>query len=120
MSTVTLSHPAAVEARLSEIENDLAEIQNELEDAALDWFRIKRKRERAHAERFIGADGSVADRNAVADRDTADAAYAATTGLMTAWEAEGRYEALKAKARVLDTRAAIGMSILRAQSRVGA
>jgi hypothetical protein len=110
---MTLSNPAAVQERLEAIEADLAIAQNELEDVAMEHFTAKRNKEKARATRFIEAnDGerSVAERTAIAERDTA----------LDGVEAEARYEALRSKVRVLDTRAAIGMSILRAQSRAGA
>jgi hypothetical protein len=94
-------------ARLESIENDLAETQNALEDAALAWFKAKRDRVKAHAEAYVQAEGTVGDRGAKADLATAD----------MGWEAEGRYEGLKAKARVLGDRAAIGMAILKSQGR---
>jgi hypothetical protein len=93
--------------RLEDIENDLAETQNALEDAAMDWYLVKRNRVKTHAEAFIKAEGTVGDRTAHADLATAD----------MGWEAEGRYEGLKAKARVLGDRAAIGMAILKSQGR---
>lgn len=109
MSTLTLSDPAAVHMRLEEIDRELALLQNDLEEAALIWFKAKKERERTRAAAFIAADGSVAERGAKADLANADLGIAE----------EATYEALKAKARVLDTRAAIGMSILRSQGRAG-
>jgi hypothetical protein len=102
-----LSDPAVVQARLNEIDIDLATRQNKLESAALDWFRGKREREKARAEAFLAAGGTVAERNAIADK---------TTALLFV-EDEAKYEAQKSVVRVLDTRAAIGMSLLRSQSR---
>lgn len=107
--TVTLSDPAAVQARLEEIERDLAIRQGALEAAALGWFRAKRDRERQRALAYIGATGTVAERNAIADRDTA----------MLGASEEAEYEALKAVVRTLETRSAIGMSILKSQTRIG-
>lgn len=104
---MSLSHPGIVLRRLEEIEADLAERQGPLEDAAMQWFRAKRDRERARAEAFITATGTVAERNAQADKATA----------LMGVEAEARYEALKAVTRVLETRASIGQSILRSQAR---
>jgi hypothetical protein len=107
---MTLSSPSVVMARLEEIDRDLAERQNRLEEAAMRWYRAKRDRERARAEAWLAAEGTVAERNAVADRETA---------LMGASD-EASYEALKSVVRVLDTRASIGQSLLKAQSRSGA
>lgn len=106
--TATLSDPQAVIARLDAIEHDLAVRQNALEAAALAWFRAKRDRERQRALAFISATGTVAERNAIADRDTA----------MLGAPEEAEYEALRAVVRVLDTRASIGQSLLKSQGRV--
>jgi hypothetical protein len=107
MTTATLSDPASVQIRLEEIDGELAILQNDLEDAALTWFKAKKNREQAHAAAFIAAEGPVAERTAKADL--------AMAGLGIAEEA--CYEALKAKSRVLEARASIGMSILRSQGR---
>ena len=103
----TLEAPAPVIARLEQIENDLALRQNALEAAALGWFRAKRDKERQRALVFIAAGGTVAERNAIADRDTS----------MIGVAEEAEYEALRAVVRVLETRASIGQSLLRSQSR---
>lgn len=102
-----LSHPAAVMARLAEIENDLAVRQNVLESAATTWFKAKREKEREWAKEFLLQEGTVAERKAVADAETA----------YIGREAEAEYESLKAVVRVLEARATIGQSILRAQGR---
>jgi hypothetical protein len=103
-----LTHPAAVMARLAEIENDLAVRQNALEAAGMAWFKGKRDKEFRFATAFLGAEGTVAERRAIADRETA--LYA------RGYEAE--WEALRAVVRVLETRANIGMALLKAQGRV--
>ena len=108
MTAPTLSHPGAVVTRLEEIEADLAARQNALESAALDWFRAKRDKEHAWAVAFLSAEGTVAERKAVADRQTA----------LDGRESEAEYEALRSVVRVLDTRATIGMAILKAQGRI--
>jgi hypothetical protein len=105
----TLSSPAMVQRRLEEIDCDLGERQNALEEAALEWFRSKRDREKARAESFLTAEGTVDELNAIADRATADLGR----------EHEAQYESQRAVVRVLDTRAAIGMAILKSQGRVG-
>lgn len=102
-----LSTPSLVEARLAEIENDLAVRQNDWERASLDWFRAKRDREKKRAEAFLSADGTVAERDAIATRDTAEVGM----------DSEAKYESLKAAVRVLETRASIGQSLLRSQGR---
>lgn len=103
-----LTHPGVIMARLAAIENDLALRQGALEAAGMAWFKAKRDREKARAVAFIAAEGTVAQRAAVADRDTA------TDGK----NEEAEWEALKAVVRVLETRASIGQSLLRAQGRV--
>ncbi len=104
---MTLSTPQAVEERLEAIEKDLAELQNDFEAAAFNWYLAKREREKAEAEAFLTAKGSIAARQAVAKVQTAHDGV----------EREARYEALKAKVRVLETRANIGMALLKAQGR---
>lgn len=104
---MTLSHPGAVLERLAAIENDLAARENALEAAALAWFRVKRDKEHKRAVEYLKATGTVAERNAVADVETA----------MLGAAEEAEWEALKAVVRVLETRASIGQSILRSQGR---
>jgi hypothetical protein len=104
---MTLSHPAAVVQRLEEIETDLASRQGEYEQAAMDWFTGKRDREKRHAESFLTAEGTVAQRTAIADSETA------TIGA----EHEAKYEALRAVTRTLEARSNIGMAILKSQGR---
>lgn len=105
--TLTLDNPHAVMGRLSDIENDLAVRQGALEAAARAWFIAKRDKEKARAVAFLRAEGTVAERNAIADEQTA----------LDGKHAEAEWEALKAVCRVLETRASIGQSILRAQGR---
>lgn len=104
-----LADPAAVQRRLDEIEEDLATRQNELEAAPLAHFRAKRNKERAYARAFLEAEGTVAERTANASRLTSHIGV----------EEEGAWEGKKAVVRVLDTRAAVGMAVLKAQGRVG-
>lgn len=107
MSAITLDSPAVVMERLAEIENDLAERQNGLERAGLAWFKAKRDREKKHAIEFLKAEGTVPQRNAIADKATAEIGA----------DDEASWEAQRAVVRVLETRASIGQSILRAQGR---
>ena len=104
-----LSDPARVIARLEEIERDLAVRQNALEAAAYSWFQAKRDREHERAVIFMRSAGTVAERQAQADIETA----------MSGKQEEAEWEALKAVVRTLEARASIGQSILRAQSRAG-
>jgi hypothetical protein len=96
-------------ARLDAIENDLAERQNDLEAAAMDYARAKRDYEREYATAFLGADGNVEERR--------QRARLAVKGDLNYAEAQGKYEGLKAVVRVLDTRASVAQSVLKAQSR---
>lgn len=105
--SATLSHPGAVVARLEEIDADLALRQNTLEDAARKWFIAKRDKEKARAVAFLSAQGTVAERSAKADEQTA----------LDGKNEEAEWEAVKAVVRVLEARASIGQSILRAQGR---
>jgi hypothetical protein len=104
---VSLADPATVINRLEEIEGDLASRQQELEDAALAWFRVKRDQEKQRAEAFITADGNSTERRMAADK--------ATT--LVGKEEEAKYEALRSVVKVLEARATIGQSLLRAQGR---
>lgn len=107
LADTPLPSPAAIVARLEAIEGDLAVRQNLLEHAAASWFRAKRDREKQYALEYMKAEGTVDARKAQA--------IEATT--LIGVEAEAEYEALKAVVRVLDTRASIGMALLKAQGR---
>lgn len=104
---MTLSTPQQVQARLEEIERDLAIRQVSLEAAALGWFRRKRDKEKQWAQAYLTATGPVQERKAHADL--------AVSVVGVTEEAE--YEAIKAVVRVLETRATIGQSLLRSQGR---
>jgi len=107
MSTATLSTPQQIMERLEQIEQDLADRQLELEEAALAWFRKKRDRERDWAVAFASAEGTDAKRKAHAIRESCHVGA----------EEEGRWEGLRAVVRVLETRATIGQSLLRSHGR---
>lgn len=107
MAAVTLDSPAVVMLRLQDIEQDLATRQNQLEDAALGWFRAKRDKEHKHAVVFIGAQGTVAERTQQAAREAS----------LIGREEEALYEALRAVVRTLETRSTIGMALLKSQAR---
>ena len=104
---MTLSNPAAVMERLEAIEKDFAELQNEFEEAARAYYIAKRDKEKHRAEEFLKAEGTVAERTAIAEKATA----------LDGRDAEATYEAFKAVVRVLEARMGIGQSILRAQGR---
>ena len=100
--------PAPVIARLEEIDGKLAEMQNLYEQAAFKWFQVRRTKEKQHAEEYLKASGTVNERAAHADLKTA----------VVGVKEEATYEMLKAGVKVLEARASIGQSILRAQGRV--
>jgi hypothetical protein len=102
-----LTDPGIVLNRLEAIENDLAIRQNSYEAAALAWFRAKREKEHARAVAFMKAEGTVAERQAQADIETA----------RVGMQEEAEYEATRAVMRTLETRASIGQSVLRSQAR---
>lgn len=104
---MTLHTPQEVMSRLQAIDDDLATRQNDLENAAFKWYTEKRERERAYAHAYIEATGTVDERKS----------HATQASYLIGVEAEARYEALKAVTRTLETRASIGQSILRAQTR---
>ncbi len=98
--------PSVVLSLLEGIERDLAARQNVLESAARAWYRVKRDREHARAVAFLSAEGTVAERQAHADVQTA----------LHGRNEEAEFEALRAVVRVLEARASIGQSILRSQA----
>lgn len=101
--------------RLEGIEQDLGERQNEYEAAAEDKHKLVRDYELRVARASLQAQGATATEKkwraleAIAASD--DELYAKLT------EAEGKYEGLKAAVRVLETRATIGQSLLKAMAR---
>jgi hypothetical protein len=93
--------------RLTDIETELAERQNDLEAAAFAWFTAKREREQTEAMEFMRAEGSVEARRQQAKR------ISAAIGA----EEEASWEGKRAVIRVLETRAMVGTAILKAQGR---
>ena len=104
---MTLATPQEVHARLEQIDRDLSVLQNELENAALDWFKAKRDREKHWASEFIAAQGTVGERKAKADLMVSDDSF----------QAEAVYESKRAVLKVLETRSNVGMAILKSQAR---
>jgi hypothetical protein len=96
-----------VTERLEAIERDLSERERELYDAAMGWFKKKRDLEHDRAVAFLAAEGTVAERQAKAARDNSNIGR----------DEEAEYEAIRAVVRVLETRANIGMALLKAQGR---
>lgn len=104
-----MTNPAVVMATLASIENDLATRQNGYEAAANAWFAARREQGRDYAIALLRAAGpSVTEKKAEADL----AAYA-TEGA----EFEAEFEAIRSVLKVLESRATICMSILKAQGR---
>lgn len=109
MSHPGMDNPQAVMDRLALIEEDLAKRQNSYEEAAERWFRAQREIGRVKARALLGSDKpSITEKKAEGDLAAYDVEGAA---------AEAEYEALRAAVKVLETRATIGMSILKAQGR---
>lgn len=104
---MSLSTPQQVQARLEELDTDLANRQNILESSAMAWFKKKRDREEAWARAYVSAEGPAHVRKAEADLAVA------TVGR----NEEAEYEAVKAVVRVMETRATIGMALLKTQGR---
>jgi hypothetical protein len=112
----TLSHPGAVQARLQEIDEELAAKQNAYEDAAKAHFKAKHEREVAKARAFLAA-RTDADGKVRTGQERAALAVLETGSIGV--EEEARWEALKGSVRALEARATIGTSLLKAQGRGG-
>ena len=89
--------PAEIHDKLETIEKDLEVRQNPLGEAAQKWFAAKRDQEKAFAEAFIAAEGSVEARKAAATVETSDIGRVE----------EAEFEARKRAIAVLETRATI-------------
>lgn len=108
------THPAGVMQRLADIETDLGTRQGDYETAADDRARLVRDWEHRLAVCMATAKGPNADSrkaNALLTAIEKDNLYERLR------DAEARFEACKVVVRTLETRATIGMSILRSQGR---
>lgn len=105
----------AYQERLQEIERDLAEKQPGYEQAADDAVRTEREFELRMARTKLTAKGST--ETAKKDRALETIAAAEDNLYERYTDAQARYAALKVANKVLETRAMIGMSLLRAQQR---
>jgi hypothetical protein len=105
-------NPADVMKKLEGIEEDLAKRIGPYETAAADFYRAKRDYERAFAEAYVAAEGS----NQKERESRAVIAIWKGEAYTSLIVAEAAYEAQKAAHRVLDTRASIGMALLKAMS----
>lgn len=95
--------------RLEAIETDLAERQPDLQKYAESWTRQKREKEKKWAEAYMQSDAKeVTTRKAAAIR--------ASEGIGV--EDEANYTALSKVCDVLNTRAMIGMALLKSHDRV--
>jgi hypothetical protein len=99
--------PAQIEERLQDIERDLAIRGPAYESAAERWYRVLREREHKHAIAFIGGEGNTTERREHAKRETA------LIGMVE----EAEYEGLRAAIKVMETRAMIGMALLKSAGR---
>lgn len=100
--------PAQIQMRLQDLDEDLASRQNAYERAAEAWYRILREREYQHAMEFMRAQGATVTERREAAREI--------TSLIGVNE-EAVYEGLRAAIKVLDTRAMIGMALLKSAGR---
>lgn len=101
--------PVQIIERLEQIEADLAERQPRLERAAEAWTRQKREKELAWARAYMSSTGSQ-----VTDRKAAAVLESESIGI----EDEAQYVALSKSCGILETRATIGQSLLKAHGRL--
>lgn len=103
-----------VMGRLDGIDKDLETRQPEFEKAASDYYHAKREFEKAQAEEYVKAEG----KNQEERRSKALIQVAYHREEWTQLKvAEANYEAHKAANRTLETRAQIGMSLLKSMGR---
>lgn len=108
------SHPSPVITRLEAIEQDLAERQNDYEKAAGARARLIRdweKRLAIHGKTAKGTSADIRKATALASAIEQDDLYERLTA------AESLFDAKRSVIKVLEVRATIGMSVLRAQGR---
>lgn len=106
---MNLDNPAAAMHTLTQIETDLAHLQNAWEDTASNWYEIQRDIRRAYARTLLTSKaGSVTEKKAEADLAALEADEDGV---------EAVHDALKHKHKLLESRAMICMAILKAQGR---
>lgn len=110
----SLSTGPLIQAKLEGIEEDLARLQNEVEDAAAKFFSAKRDYELDYSKKFIAVEGKNKDEREAKAKE----ALEGTDSYRRLKETEGTWEGKKLAVKVLESRAAIGMSLLRHQTRV--
>jgi SNF2 family DNA or RNA helicase len=101
----------AIQERLGEIEEDLGTRQNEYEQAAEDFHKLTKDFELRMARAGLTAKGDTATEKKWRALDSIAAAE--DTLYSDLKEAEGKYKGLQAAVKVLETRATIGMSLLK-------
>lgn len=100
--------------RLEAIEADIGARQAKGEQAAERFYRAKRDFELEFAKAYVSAKGGPTDR-----KQAATFAMEKHETYFTLLESEGAYEGWKAAMKALETRATIGMSLLKAQRELG-
>lgn len=109
-----LSTPAQIQGRLEELDVDQQARLPQFESAAENYFRLTRDWDRRMAIQIRTANGTskeVREANALCAAIEQDDLYERFT------EAEAKYNALKHVFRTMESRASIGMAILKAQGR---
>jgi hypothetical protein len=104
---LNFGNPASIMQELAEIERSLGHRQNAFEDAAREWFKKKATRAQRAASEFMRASGTVTERRQAANDKTANIGV----------DEEAEYEAHKVSVDILQTRASICQSLLKAQGR---
>lgn len=95
--------------RLQDIDNDMAELQVDLGKYAEAWTRIQRLKAKAWADTYMSTKGEVTTRKAAATQASE----------MMGIEEEAKYVGLSKVVGVLQARAMIGESLLKAYGRGG-
>lgn len=106
-----MSATFTVEDRMQQIDARLELLEADFEEAALAAARAKRDRERLWAESYLSHEGTIAERKAHADLQVSEEREWA--------EVEGAWLGKKAVLSVLETRATIGATLLKAQKAMG-
>lgn len=111
---MTHDSPHIVQKTLADIEADLAKRANDYSDAARDRAKFTRdweKRLAIHQRTAKGANADTRKANALSAAIEQDDLFEDLK------DAEARFEALRVVTKVMETRAMIGMAILRSQGR---
>lgn len=103
-----MNDPAAILRTLQEIEQDLADRQNDFAKAAGDRARLEREVEYEQALAYQKAPGNTTDR-----REAAKVRVGESQNYKDLTAAESTYDACKAAIGVMETRVSIGQSLLK-------